>query len=93
MGFTPAQRRVVITAQGTTIAVIALVVGVPLGAVLGRVVWSAVARSIGLATDAAFPLVLFAIGALGFVVTLNVIAMFPAHTARRLRAATALRSE
>jgi hypothetical protein len=93
LGFTPAQRRTVVLAQATTIAVLALIVGIPLGAVVGRVVWSGIAGSMGLATDATFPLLVLAIGTLGFVVALNLIAGFPAHTARRLRAAAALRSE
>jgi ABC-type lipoprotein release transport system permease subunit len=47
----------------------------------------------GVAGDASFPLVLFAVGALGFVVVLNMIASFPARRASRLRVADALRSE
>jgi hypothetical protein len=93
LGFTPGQRRVVIAAQATTIAIIALVVGVPLGVIAGRVVWSAIASSMGVATDAMFPFLVLAIGALGFAVVLNLIAVFPARSARRLSAATALRSE
>jgi hypothetical protein len=93
MGFTPSQRRVVVTVQATTIAIVALVLGMPLGAVLGRVIWSAIGGSIGLASDAVFPLALFAIGALGFVVALNAIALLPGQAARNLRPATALRSE
>jgi putative ABC transport system permease protein len=93
LGFTPTQRRVVVVAQATTIAIVALVVGIPLGAVAGRLIWSAIASTIGLAADAVFPFALVALGAVGFLITLNVIAVFPAHTARRLRAASALRSE
>jgi ABC-type antimicrobial peptide transport system permease subunit len=93
LGFAPAQRRTVILGQATTITVIALAVGIPLGALLGRVVWSAIATSMGVAGDASFPLVLFAVGALGFVVVLNLIASFPARRASRLRVADALRSE
>ena len=93
LGFAPTQRRIVILGQATTITVIALVVGVPLGALVGRVVWSSMAASMGVAGDASFPLVLLAIGALGFVVVLNTIASFPARRASRLRVADALRSE
>ena len=93
MGFAPGQRRVVILGQATTITVLALLVGVPLGALVGRVVWSAMAASMGVAGDASFPLVLIAVGALGFVVVLNTIASFPARRASRLRVADALRSE
>jgi hypothetical protein len=93
LGFSPAQRRAVILGQATTITFIALVVGVPIGALVGRVVWSAMARSMGVAGDASFPLALLAVGALGFVIVLNTIASFPARRASRLRVADALRSE
>jgi hypothetical protein len=93
LGFAPAQRRAVILGQATTITVIALVVGVPLGALVGRVVWSAMATSMGVANDASFPIAQLAIGALGFVVVLNAIASFPARWASRLRVADALRAE
>jgi hypothetical protein len=93
LGFAPAQRRAVILGQATTIAMIALVVGMPLGAVVGRVLWSAIAESMGLATDASFPLALLAAGAIGHLLVLNTIAAFPAHSARGLRVADALRSE
>jgi ABC-type lipoprotein release transport system permease subunit len=93
LGFAPAQRRTVIIGQAMTITVIALALGIPLGALLGRVVWYAIASSMGVAGDASFPLVLFAVGALGFVVVLNMIASFPARRASRLRVADALRWE
>ena len=93
LGLTPGQRRSAILAQATTIAAVALVVGVPLGAVLGRLVWSAIAGSMGVATDVAFPIGVLAAGAVGFVVVMNLIAVFPARSARRLRVAEALRSE
>jgi ABC-type lipoprotein release transport system permease subunit len=93
LGFAPAQRRAAIVGQATTITLTALVIGIPLGALVGRVVWSSIADSIGLATDASFPVTLFAMGAIGFVILINTIAAFPARSARRLRVADALRSE
>jgi hypothetical protein len=93
LGFAPSQRRAVILVQATTVALVALLVGVPLGAVVGRLTWSVIARSIGVATDARFPLLTFALGALALIVALNLIAAWPARSARRLRVATALRSE
>ncbi|MBA3303431.1 MAG: ABC transporter permease [Acidimicrobiia bacterium] len=93
LGFTPGQRRTVVAGQATTIATIALVVGLPLGAIAGRLVWRAIAGSMGLATDAAFPLALLAMGAIGLVIVLNLIAAVPAQRARRLRVTDALRSE
>jgi ABC-type antimicrobial peptide transport system permease subunit len=93
LGFGPSQRRTVILGQATTIAAVALALGLPLGAAAGRALWSAIARSIGLATDASFPLLLLGGGAVGLVVVLNLIAAVPASGARRLRIADALRAE
>jgi hypothetical protein len=93
LGVSPAQRRTVIHAQATTIALTALVIGLPLGAVLGRVLWSAVAGSIGLVPDVSFPLALLAAGAIGLVVALNTVAAFPARSAQRLGIADVLRAE
>jgi ABC-type antimicrobial peptide transport system permease subunit len=93
LGFSPRQRRAVISVQATTVALGALVIGVPLGVIAGRLVWSAIAASIGIATDARLPLALIAAGAAALVVVLNLIAAWPAHSARRLDVADALRSE
>lgn len=93
MGFTPGDRSAAISAQATTIALVALAIGVPLGAAVGRVVWSRLADGLGVAGDAAFPLTVLAAGTLSTVVVLNVIALWPALRARRLLIADALRSE
>jgi hypothetical protein len=93
LGFTPGQRRVVIVAQATTIGCVALVVGIPLGAVAGRLVWSTIAGSLGVATDAVLPAGLLAVGALAVILVLNLIAAVPARSAGRLPVAEALRSE
>jgi hypothetical protein len=93
LGFTPRQRRLVIAAQATAVACVALVLGIPLGAVAGRLIWSTIAGSMGVATDAAFPVGLFAAGALAVMVVLNLIGVIPARSAGRLSVAEALRSE
>jgi hypothetical protein len=93
LGFVPSQRRAVIVGQATTITTVALLAGVPLGAVVGRLVWSSIAGSMGVATDASFPLALLAAGAIALVVVLNTIAALPARSASRLRVVDALRSE
>jgi putative ABC transport system permease protein len=93
LGFTPGQRRSVILGQATTIAVVALAVGLPLGAVAGRIGWSAIARSLGVDEGTAFPLPALVGGVVVFLLVLNLIAVVPAFTARRLRVAEALRSE
>jgi hypothetical protein len=93
LGFTPRQRRLVITTQATTVACVALVVGVPLGAVAGRLVWSAIADSMGVADDVAFPVGLLLLGVPAVLLVLNAIGALPARAAARLAVAEALRSE
>jgi hypothetical protein len=46
-----------------------------------------------MSSSASFPLLAIALGAMGLVVVLNLIADWPAHSARRLQVAEALRSE
>ena len=93
LGFVPAQRRTVILGQATTTTMFALAVGMPVGALVGRMVWSTMASSMGVATDPSFPLVLLAGGAIGFVMVLHAVAAIPARSASRLRVADALRAE
>lgn len=93
LGFRPRQRRLVIAAQATTLALVALVVGVPLGAVAGRLLWLTIAGAIGVATDPALPFALFAVGVPAIVVVLNLIGAVPGRFAQRLDVAEALRSE
>jgi hypothetical protein len=83
----------VITTQATTVACVALVVGVPLGAVAGRLVWSAIADSMGVADDVAFPVGLLLLGVPAVLLVLNAIGALPARAAARLAVAEALRSE
>ncbi len=93
LGFAPRQRRLVIATQATTLACVALAIGVPIGAIGGRLIWATIAGSMGVATDAAFPVGLLAAGAAAMIVVLNLIGAVPLRSAGRLRVAEALRSE
>ena len=94
LGFTPSMRAGVVAAQATTLAGAALLVGVPLGLLLGRATWAAIAANMGLAADPMTPpVLLFAAGAAGLVLLLNAIAAVPGRSAYRLRAGEALRTE
>jgi hypothetical protein len=57
------------------------------------VVWSIIAGSMGVGTDAAFPLGLLAVGTPAVIVVLNLIGAIPARSAGRLPVTDALRSE
>jgi ABC-type lipoprotein release transport system permease subunit len=94
LGFTPSMRAGVVAAQATTLAGAALVVGVPLGLLLGRTMWVAIAGEMGLAGDPMTPpVLLLAAGAAGLVLVLNAVATVPGRSAYRLRAGEALRAE
>jgi len=93
LGFRPAQRRAVIGIQATSLAVAALVIGIPLGLVAGRMVWSSVAGSIGVSTDASVPAAQIAAGAVLVIIAFNVMAAVPAWSAGRLRVVDSLRAE
>jgi FtsX-like permease family len=93
LGLTPSQRRTVVAVQATTVACVALVVGVPLGLLLGRAVWAGIAGAMGVADDSVMPLPLLVAGAVVLIVVLNLIGAVPARSARRLRVADALRAE
>ena len=93
MGMTPGQCRRVVIVQSTLLGVIGLVIGVPLGLALGRVIWGAVAAYTplqyvtplaGWQIPLLVPAVLLAVNALG---------VWPSHRAARLRVAAVLRTE
>ena len=63
------------------------------GAVASRALNGAPSESMGVATDAAFPLGLIVVGTVAVIVVLNLIAAIPARSAGRLPVADALRSE
>ena len=84
----------VIAWQATTVAIVALALGLPLGTVLARAAWTAVADSLGVATDLAPPTLLgTAALVLGALAGANLIAVLPGLWARRIKPAVALRTE
>jgi predicted lysophospholipase L1 biosynthesis ABC-type transport system permease subunit len=93
LGATRRQIRVVIASQATTIGLVGILLGVPLGLVAGREGWGWVARSVPfvdasptavLATILVVPAVLAAV---------NVVAALPARRAGRVGPAEVLRTE
>ena len=68
--------------HATTIAVIALVVGLPLGAVAGRLAWQAISNSLGVATVQSLPLLAIATIA-GLALLVANIAAFACQACRR----------
>lgn len=92
IGFERRQLRSTVRWQAMTIGLVGIAVGVPLGIVVGRLTWIVVARGIGVVDDPVVPapaILLFAIGAL---VTMGLAGVVPSRLARKVPAATVLRT-
>jgi hypothetical protein len=93
LGMTPPQSRVVLATQARVLALAGLLVGIPLGVALGRVMWRYVAHTTPLfyvPPVAATTLVLVVPLAL---VAANLLAAWPSHRAASMRVGSVLRAE
>jgi putative ABC transport system permease protein len=93
LGMRRNQLRAVIASQTTTILVIAVVVGVPVGIAAGRWAWTAFANEIGVVPAPAVPASAIALGVLAILLAGNLLAAWPAAVAARTSVARSLRSE
>lgn len=93
IGLVPRQLGAVIAWQATTVAVIALVAGVPVGLAAGRWLWTLVARSVGVIVQPVVPWPFIALVIPATAVIVNVVAAGPAVAAGHIRTAPALRAE
>ncbi len=80
-------------AQASTIAVVALVGGIPLGIVVGRIVFRLFVDQLGLVPEPTVPVVLVAVTSLAVLVVANVAAVVPGWRASRAPVAALLRAE
>jgi len=92
LGFQSRQLGSTLVWQATTIGLIGLGVGVPLGLVAGRVGWEAVAGGIGVVDEPVTPAVAVGVALIAALVVLNAAALVPSRLARRISAAPALRA-
>jgi ABC-type antimicrobial peptide transport system permease subunit len=93
LGFTRWEVLRTVAWEASALAAAALVAGIPLGVIAGRVAWALFADATGIAGQATVnvPIVLLAIPAT--LLLANIIAAWPGWTAARLRPATVLRAE
>jgi hypothetical protein len=93
LGFVRAQVSATVAWQATTIAAVAAVLGLPLGVVLGRLAWQALAAQLGIVPEPATPAVELIVALPATVLLANAIAVVPGLLAARARPAVALRAE
>jgi ABC-type lipoprotein release transport system permease subunit len=93
LGFVRRQVRSAVGWQATTLIVISLAVGIPLGIAVGRWIWTLFADELGVVVEPQIPWLGVVLLVPIAVVVANVIARWPARIAARTPAATVLRSE
>jgi hypothetical protein len=93
LGFVRRQVAFTLSWQTTTVAVIGIVIGVPAGVAIGRLVWRVFADNLGVVPVPVVAGWVVAIVALGTLAVANLLAIGPALVAARTRPAALLRSE
>lgn len=93
LGFTPRQAGRAVASHATSIALVSVAVGLPLGVVLGRWGWRMVAERIGLVGFPVTPLVPLVLTTAGVVLVANLVAFGPAWRVRRASLTEVLRTE
>jgi ABC-type lipoprotein release transport system permease subunit len=93
LGFVGSQLRATVAWQATTLATIGLVLGIPVGLIVGRAAWSIVADRLGINAHITVPWIPILVTVPAVVIVANALAALPAWRASRTRPATVLRSE
>jgi ABC-type lipoprotein release transport system permease subunit len=93
LGFGRRQVVRVVLWQATTIAIVGLVIGIPLGIISGRLAWQLVADQLGVLAEPAVSLLALILLVPAVLLVANLAAMFPGRMAARMRPAMILRGE
>jgi hypothetical protein len=93
LGFTRRQLATAVAWQATVTAVTGIILGIPLGIVIGRQLWILFARNINAVPDPAVPVLSVLLVAIGALVFANLDAALPGWDAAHTPAALALRAE
>ncbi len=92
-GLRPSQAGGVVHCQAAILALVAVVAGVPIGVLLGRIVWTALAQPSNVLVRIEVLVPGLALLAAAVIVLALTLSIWPAHRATRLRPASLLRSE
>ncbi len=92
LGFVNGQVASAVVWQASTVALVGIVFGVPLGVVIGRVVWEAFAANLGAVPVSVVPIFVLGGLAAGVVIVANLIAVAPALVARRSKPGELMRA-
>lgn len=93
LGFVSRQLSNTVAWQATTIAVLSMLIGLPLGVTAGRWAWIIFAEQLGVETAPMIPLLPLLVVASAGVAIANLIALLPARAAARVAPAVVLKSE
>ncbi len=93
LGFVRRQVAAVVAWQATALVLIALAIGAPVGAALGRWAWGLLANQLGIVPSPVTPVLALVALVLAALLVANAIAAAPAWSAGRTQAAVVLRSE
>lgn len=93
MGFNGRQVRATLAWQATTLAVVGLAVGIPVGLVVGRAAWTLIAEALGIDGYIPTPWAGLALTVPAVLVSTNLLAILPGRRVVRTRPAVALRTE
>jgi ABC-type antimicrobial peptide transport system permease subunit len=93
LGLRARQIRAVVRWQTTTILVIAIAAGVPLGIAAGNWLWTSFANSIGVVPSPVVPAAELLAGIAALLVAGNLLALWPARLAARIAPAATFRTE
>ncbi len=93
LGFVNGQVAATVAWQATTVAIVGIVIGVPLGILIGRAMWSAFASNLGFVPVSIVQFWLLAALIAGVLVAVNLLAAVPALAARRFQAGQLLRTQ
>jgi putative ABC transport system permease protein len=93
LGFVNRQVASAVAWQATTLGLVGIVIGVPLGVAAGQAIWRAFANNLGVVPVSVVPIWLVAVLVAGVIMVANLLAIGPALAATRSKPARLLRAQ